>query len=147
MLCFRESWRTQGWCTVLVLSIAALNAQSSRDALCLAATQARSLTVVLREPCDVAVPLATAAALPADAMGRCALTTQAVVDRFRDAPPWHMRAEALASLVWAWLDEVFPHRNAPFHDIAELDGAAAMRAAVPSDARGWLQLLDNARGL
>ena len=109
--------------------------------------QARSLTVVLREPCDVAVPLATAATLPADAMGRCALTTRVVVDRFQDGPPWHMIPEGLASLVWAWLDEVFPQRDAPFHDIAELDGAAAMRAAVPSDARDWLQLLESTRGL
>jgi hypothetical protein len=95
----------------------------------------------------VAVPLATAAALPADATGRCALTTQAVVDRFQDAPPWHMIPEGLASLVWDWLDEVFPQRAAPFQDTAELDGAAAMRAAVPSDARDWLQLLESTRGL
>ena len=109
--------------------------------------QARSLTVVLREPCNVAVPLATAAALPADAMGRCALTTRAVVDKFQGALPWHMDGEGWAALVWAWLNEVFPQRYGPCHDTAELDGAAAMQAAVPSDARDWQQLLESTRGI
>ena len=33
------------------------------------------MTVVLREPCDVKVPLHIAASFPADALGRWALTT------------------------------------------------------------------------
>lgn len=92
------------------------------------------------------VSLATAAALPADALGRCALTTRSVAGRFQGTLPWDARSNDGAAAVWAWLNEAFP-QHAAFDDIAELDGAAAMRAAVPCDATDWLQLLRSARGL
>jgi hypothetical protein len=117
------------------------------DALCsLLLAQARSLTVVLREPSHEVVPLATAAALPADALGRCALTTQSVAEMFKGTLPWHERSKDGTAVVWAWLNEAFPQHDAPFNDIAELDGAAAMRAAVPSDATAWLELQKAAKG-
>lgn len=96
------------------------------------ATQERSLVVVLQEPCDVSVPLAVAAALPPDALGRCALTAELVADLCKGAValPWSEFGQAAMGNLWAWLEARFPQHDAAFADIAELDGAAAMRAAV-----------------
>ena len=121
---------------------------ASRQTLHLAVMQARSLTVVLYEPSDVVVPLAVAASFPADAPGRCALSTANVADRFADAAPkpsdprrmW----DAEEKRQWAWLYDLFPQRHR--QDVAEVDGAAAMLAAVPAEVSGWLQLQADVRG-
>ena len=110
--------------------------------------QARNLTVVLYEPSDVVVPLSVAASFPANALGRCALTPADIADRFPDAAPepgdpdsdWD--PEAMQQ--WAWLDELFPQRNR--HDVAEVDGAAAMLAAIPAHISSWLQFQAEVRG-
>jgi hypothetical protein len=101
-----------------------------------AGAQARSLAVVLKEPSNVVVPLPVAASLPADALGRCALTAGGIGDVFRRAgvaPPEPGRScssdEEQALL--ATLEGLLPRRIPPLADIAELDGAAAMWAAVP----------------
>jgi hypothetical protein len=97
--------------------------------------QARSLLVVLKEPGNVVVPLAVAAGFPADAPGRCALTTGAIVDRFRRADvrpkPWRDYSPDEEHALWAALDGLIQQPVGPFADIAEVDGAAAMWAAVP----------------
>ena len=110
--------------------------------------QARNLTVVLCEPSDVVVPLSVAVSFPADAVGRRALTSAGVADRFPHAAPepgdpdsdWD--PEAMQQ--WAWLDGLLPERNR--HDVAEVDGAAAMSAAVPAHVSSWLQLQAEVRG-
>ena len=108
--------------------------------------QARSLTVVLYEPSDVEMPLETVASFPANALGRCALTTAAIAERFRDAAPQPCRSrwDSRAMEQWAWLDGLFPERNR--HDVAEVDGAAAMSAAVPAHVSSWVQLQADVRG-
>ena len=108
------------------------------------------MTVVLREPCDVEVPLRIAADFPADALGRWALTTADVVSIADGAVPfpWSADTKEKVSAMFAWLDELFPRSNARFLDaaelegrgVAELDGAAAMWAAVPGDELHWLRL-------
>ena len=107
--------------------------------------QARSLVVVLKEPRNVSVPLAVAAAIPANALGRCALTTRAVADNFRRADitpkPWKDCSPEEDSALRAALDGLLPRRDGLVADTAEWDGAAAMWAAVPSQVSAWLQLL------
>jgi hypothetical protein len=110
--------------------------------------QARSLTVVLYEPSNVVVPLTVAASFPADALGRGALTRAAVADQFSDAAPKPADSEREwdpeEMQQWAWLDGLFPKRNS--HDVAEVDGAAAMSAAVPAHVSSWLQLQADVKG-
>jgi hypothetical protein len=111
--------------------------------------QARSLVVVLKEPCNVAVPLAVAAAHPADALGRRALTTGGIRDRFQRAgvtpKPWRGCSADEERALWAALEGLIPQRDKPSADIAEVDGAAAMWAAVPSHVSDWLQLQVDAK--
>lgn len=111
--------------------------------------QARSLVVVLEEPCNVAVPLAVAATLPADAMGRCALTTGGIADRFRRAgvtpKPWRSCSSDEEQVLWAALEGLIPARDMPLADIAEVDGAAAMWAAIPGHVSDWMQLQVDAK--
>ena len=107
--------------------------------------QARSLTVVLYEPSDVEMPLETVASFPANALGRCALTTAAIAERFRDAAPQPCRSrwDSRAMEQWTWLDGLLPQRDADA--VAEVDGAAAMLAAVPKHASDWALLEVEAR--
>jgi hypothetical protein len=111
--------------------------------------RARSLVVVLEEPCNVAVPLAVAATLPADAMGRCALTTGGIADRFRRAgvtpKPWRSCSSDEEQVLWAALEGLIPARDMPLADIAEVDGAAAMWAAIPGHVSDWMQLQVDAK--
>jgi hypothetical protein len=112
--------------------------------------QARSLVVVLKEPCNVAVPLAVAAAHPADAPGRRALTTGGIWDRFQRAgvnpKPWRGCSADEERALWAALEGLIPLRDMlPFADIAEVDGAAAMWATVPGHVSDWLQLQVDAK--
>lgn len=67
--------------------------------------QGRQLSVVLREPCDVSVPLAVAAAAPPDALGRCALTTELVATLCQEAAaaPWGEFGRVAKTNLWAWL--------------------------------------------
>ena len=104
--------------------------------------QARSLTVVLREPCGVEVPLSIAAKFPANAQGRWALTTGNIVDRSQGATPlpWSADSEETSGSLRTWLNELFPHSNARFGDIAEVDGAAAMWAAVQGSELHWVHM-------
>ena len=110
--------------------------------------QARSLTVVLYEPSNVVVPLTVAARFPADALGRGALTRAAVADQFSDAAPKPADSEREwdpeERQQWAWLAGLFPERNS--HDVAEVDGAAAMLAAVPAHISSWLQVQADVKG-
>lgn len=99
--------------------------------------QARSLLVVLKEPGNVVVPLAVAAGFPTDAPGRCALTTGAIVDRFRRAnvtpKPWKDCSPGEEQALCAALDGLIQQTDGPLADVAEVDGAAAMWAAVPDN--------------
>jgi hypothetical protein len=110
--------------------------------------QARSLLVVLKEPSNVGVPLAVAAGFPADALGRCALTTEAIADGFLRASitpkPWKDCSPEEESVRRAALDSLLPRRGGTIADTAELDGAAAMWVAVPGHVAAWLQLLADA---
>jgi hypothetical protein len=121
---------------------------TTRHTCHLAVMQARSLTVVLYEPSDVVLPLAVAGSFPADAPGRCALSTAGVADRFSDAAPkpsdYRRQWTPEERQQWAWLDDLFPQRHR--QDVAEVDGAAAMLAAVPADVSSWLQLQADVRG-
>ena len=117
--------------------------------MCLAVTQARNLTVVLYEPSNVVLPLTVAASFPADALGRCALTPAAIAARFPDAAPKPVddperRWDPQERQQWAWLAGLFPQRYS--HDVAEVDGAAAMSAAVPAHISSWLQFQADVRG-
>ena len=97
--------------------------------------QARSLLVVFKEPFNMVVPLAVAAEFPADTPGRCALTTGAIMDRFRRADvtpkPWRDCSPDEEQALCAALDGLIQQPDGPCADIAEVDGAAAMWAAVP----------------
>jgi hypothetical protein len=112
--------------------------------------QARSLVVVLKEPCNVVVPLPVAASLPADALGRCSLTTGGIGDVFRragvtapESGQSYSSDEEQALL--ATLEVLLPRRITPLSDIAEVDGATAMWAAVPGHVSDWLQLQVDAK--
>lgn len=97
------------------------------------------------------VPLAVAAGFPADALGRCALTTGAIADGFRSADiapkPWEDCPPEEEQGLRAVLDGLLPRRGGPFADTAELDGAAVMWAAVPCHISAWLQLQADAAGV
>jgi hypothetical protein len=125
-----------------------VTAQHINYAFCLAVVQARKLTVVLYEPFNVVVPLTVAASFPADALGRCALTRAAVADRFLDAAPKpddpERRWDPEERQQWAWLAGLLPQRKR--QDVAEVDGAAAMSAAVPAHVSSFLQLQADVRG-
>jgi hypothetical protein len=107
-------------------------------------SQARSLTVVLREPRHVLVPLDVAAGFPANALGRRALTSEGAVDIFRGAgvapKPWWSCSSGEQQALGTALGGLTPQRDAPFADIAQVDGAAAMWAAVPQHVSAWLQM-------
>lgn len=97
---------------------------------------------MLREPCDVEVPLGVAAGLPADAVGRYALTTKDMVQRSQGPTPvpWSAASEDGLAQLLTWLNELFPWCDTSFPDVAEVDGAAAMWAAVPDNELHWLWL-------
>ena len=120
------------------------------DATKSAVAQTRSLVVVLKEPCNVVVPLPVAASLPAHALGRCALTTGGIEDVFQRAgvappePGGSCSSDEEQALL-ATLEILLPRRITPLSDIAEVDGAAAMWAAVPGHVSDWLQLQADAK--
>jgi hypothetical protein len=111
--------------------------------------QARSLVMVFKEPGNVALPLAVAAGFPADALGRIAVTTGAIADALRrigvTPTPWASRSPDEEQAMWAALGGLLPQPDRPLADIAEVDGAAAMWAAVPGHVSDWLQLQADVR--
>ena len=97
----------------------------------------------------MAVPLAVAAGFPAAALGRCALTTGGIRNRLQRAGVilkyWRSCSSDEKRALRAALEGLIPQRDRLFADIAEVDGAAAMWAAVPSHASDWLQLQVDAK--